>query len=52
MIDLDPKYLETVQHILTEHAPECEVRAYGSRVKWTAKDYCDLDLAIIGSEAV
>ena len=50
MIDLDPKYLETVQHILTEHAPGCEVRAYGSRVKWTAKDYCDLDLAIIGSE--
>ena len=48
MIDLDPKYLETVQHILTEHAPECEVRAYGSRLTWTAKDYSDLDLAVVG----
>ena len=50
MIDLNPKYLETVQRILTEHAPECEVRAYGSRMTWTAKDYSDLDLAVVGSE--
>ena len=50
MIDLNPAYLETVQRILTEHAPECEVRAYGSRVTWTAKDYSDLDLAVVGSE--
>ena len=50
MIDLNPQHLETVQHILAEHAPECEVRAYGSRVTWTAKDYSDLDLTIIGSE--
>ena len=50
MIDLNPKYLETVQRILADHAPGCEVRAYGSRVKWTAKDYSDLDLTIIGSE--
>ena len=50
MIDLNPKYLETVQHILTEHVPECEVRAYGSRVKWTAKDYSDLDLAVVGND--
>ena len=50
MIDLNPAYLETVQRILTEHAPECEVRAYGSRVTWTATDYSDLDLAVVGSE--
>ena len=50
MIDLNPKYLERVQHILAEHVPECEVRAYGSRVTWTAKDYSDLDLAVVGSE--
>ena len=48
MIDLNPKYLETVQRILTEHVPECEVRAYGSRVTWTARDYSDLDLAVVG----
>ena len=50
MIDLNPKYLERVQHILAEYVPECEVRAYGSRVTWTAKDYSDLDLAVVGSE--
>ena len=49
MIDLNPKHLETVQHILSKHVPGCEVRAFGSRVKWTAKDYSDLDLAVIGS---
>ena len=50
MIDITPKHLETIQYILAEHVPECEVRAFGSRVKWTAKDYSDLDLAVIGSE--
>ena len=49
MIDLNPKHLETVQHILSKHVPGCEVRAFGSRVKWTAKDYSDLDLAVVGS---
>ena len=28
--------------------PECEVRAFGSRATWTAKDYSDLDLAVVG----
>ncbi len=48
MIDLNPAYLEIVQRILAEHVPECEVRAYGSRVTWTARDYSDLDLAVVG----
>ena len=50
MIDLTPKHLEMIQRILAEHVPECEVRAFGSRVKWAAKDYSDLDLAVVGSE--
>ncbi len=50
MIDLNPDHLETVQHILAKYAPGCEVRAFGSRVKWTAKDYSDLDLAIVGGK--
>ena len=49
MIDLNPKHLETIQCILAKHIPNCEVRAFGSRVKWTAKDYSDLDLAVLGS---
>ncbi len=48
MIDLSPNYLKTVKGILAEHVPECEVRAFGSRAIWTAKDYSDIDLAIVG----
>ena len=49
MIDLNPNHLATVERILDGHVPECEVRAFGSRATWTAKDYSDLDLAIVGS---
>ena len=48
MIDLNPNHLATVERILTEHVPECEVRAFGSRAMWTSKDYSDLDLAVVG----
>ena len=47
-IDLNPNHLEIVERILTEHVPECEVRAFGSRATWTARDYSDLDLAVVG----
>ena len=49
MIDLNPNHLEAVKAILAEHVPGCEVRAFGSRVTWTAKDYSDLDLVIVGA---
>jgi len=48
-IDLRPDHLDTVQRILAEHVPEWEVRAFGSRAAWTAKDYSDLDLAVVGA---
>ena len=48
-IDLRPDHLDTVRRILAEHVPECEVRAFGSRASWTAKDYSDLDLAVVGA---
>ncbi len=52
MIDLAPHHLETVQRILGEHVPDCEVRAFGSRAKWEGQDYSDLDLAVVcGEEA-
>ena len=50
MIDLNPKHLKTIQYILAEYIPDYEVRAFGSRVKWTAKDYSDLDLVVVGSK--
>lgn len=49
MIDLAPHHLGTIRRILAEHVPECEVRAFGSRVNWAAKGYSDLDLAVVGS---
>ena len=52
MIDLSPTHLATVKAILAEHVPECEVRAFGSRVTWTARDYSDLDLAVVGEGPV
>jgi predicted nucleotidyltransferase len=47
MIDISPRDLEIVRRILRKHVPDCEVWAFGSRVKQTAKSYSDLDLAVI-----
>ena len=52
MIDISPRDLETVKRILAKRVPGCEVRAFGSRVSWTAKSASDLDLAIIGDKKV
>lgn len=49
-IDLKPQDWEEVCHILETHVPEYPVWAFGSRVKWTAKAYSDLDLAIIAPQ--
>jgi predicted nucleotidyltransferase len=50
MIDVTPAHFEIIKEILQRLAPDCEVRAFGSRFKRTAKSYSDLDLAIVGSE--
>ena len=47
-IDLNPTHLDLVERILAEHVPGCEVRAFGSRAAWTARDYSDVDLAVVG----
>ena len=47
-IDLAPVHKETVSIILAKLAPDCDVLAFGSRVKGTARKYSDLDLAIRG----
>ena len=48
LVDLSPAHLAIVEHILAEHVPECEVRAFGSRATWNARDTSDLDLAVVG----
>ena len=50
MIDLTPRDLTTIQRILARHVPDYEVRAFGSRVLWTAKTNSDLDLVVVGNE--
>ncbi|MDR0479165.1 MAG: restriction endonuclease subunit S [Burkholderiaceae bacterium] len=49
-IDIRPDHWQIVKGILNKHVPQYEVWAFGSRAKWTAKDYSDLDLAIITSQ--
>ncbi len=43
LIDIRPDHLEIVRGILRKHVPQYPVWAFGSRVKWSAKEYSDLD---------
>ena len=47
MIDIKLAHLQTIKRILAEHVPDCEVRAFGSRVRGKVKGYSDLDLAVV-----
>ena len=49
-IDVSPTNLDTVRQILRQHVPELEVRVFGSRVGWTARETSDLDLALMTDE--
>ena len=51
-IDVSPEQWETVRTILQRHEPQNAVWAFGSRAKWTAKPFSDLDLAIITDQAL
>jgi type I restriction enzyme S subunit len=46
-IDITPVDWAIVRNILQKHVPDREVWAFGSRAKWTAKPYSDLDLVVI-----
>ena len=50
MIAVSPSEMEIIQSIIKKHTPDCDVLAFGSRLKWTHNDASDLDLAIKGSE--
>ncbi len=47
-IDLRPDHLAIVRGVLRQHVPSRKVLAFGSRTTWIAKEYSDLDLAILG----
>ncbi len=48
LLDIRADHLKIVQDILKAHVPDREVWAFGSRAKWQAKEYSDLDLCILG----
>lgn len=50
MIEVSKAQQEIIFRILQDHVPDCCVWAFGSRATCTAKDYSDLDLAIVGKE--
>ncbi len=50
MIDLEKRYLDDIKLILRTFAPDCEVRAFGSRISGEAHKFSDLDLVIKGKE--
>src|SRR5580765_2322516 len=47
LIDIRPDHWAIVQNTLQRHVPQYEVWAFGSRALWKAKQYSDLDLAVI-----
>ena len=49
-VELDAASWQEVQRILQEQIPAFEVWAFGSRATRSAKQYSDLDLAIIAQE--
>ncbi|MFH1829814.1 MAG: nucleotidyltransferase domain-containing protein [Pseudomonadota bacterium] len=50
MIDVRPEHLAEIRRILALHAPDCEVRAFGSRVNGRPEPSSDLDLVLMGPE--
>ena len=50
LINISPENWRIVRDILQRYVPDREVWAFGSRAKWTAKEFSDLDIAIIGDK--
>jgi predicted nucleotidyltransferase len=51
-IDLSETEWNIVNAVLHKHVPDRTVWAFGSRAKWAAKAYSDLDLAVVGEQAM
>ena len=52
MLDVTDRQMQMVDGILNELVPERAVWAFGSRVSGKARAYSDLDLVILGEEAL
>ena len=52
MIELEPEHRRIIENILHRIVPGIEVRAFGSRVEGNARRYSDLDLVLVGEQAI
>lgn len=52
MLSLSDAQLSLLRQLLSIHAPDVRVWAFGSRVKGTAKAWSDLDLALIAEQVL
>lgn len=52
LLDIGDEEWHIVETILQRHVPDREVWAFGSRAKWTAKEFSDLDLAVLGEKSL
>ena len=50
MLDIEPRHLTEVRRILKLYTGGLEVRAFGSRVRGSAKPHSDLDLAVMSKD--
>jgi len=48
MLKVSKPHLALIQTILKKYLPDCEVRAFGSRVQGKERKYSDLDLVVLG----
>ena len=46
MIDLEKEDQKLLLTIIKKHAPDCEIRVFGSRINGKAKPYSDIDIAL------
>lgn len=51
-LNVEPRHWNIIQAILMQEVPDREVRAFGSRVKASAKPHSDLDLVVMGDVAL
>ena len=52
MIDAPEEWLNIVRGILKTHAPDIEVKAFGSRVDGNPKQHSDLDIVLMSDQEV
>ncbi len=51
-IQIENNELKFIKHLILKYVPDAKIKAFGSRVKGTAKKYSDLDIAIQADQSI